>query len=573
LHARKSTQVGLDSGEEFVDNGGMSSIEAKEKPIENVFCNDYNFRIPPYQRPYAWQVDQASQLFDDLLTFMKEEANGADPYFLGSVVLIKSPDDAVADVVDGQQRLITLAILFGAIRDRLPKAKDDIAEFLLEKGNEFRKTPDRYRLTPRQRDQDFFHRDIIGEAGLRVDIDPAQLPDSQQNMWNNANEFRKRLIPMSDSEVAKFTSFIIKRCFLVIVTTSNFGAAYRIFSVLNNRGLDLQTTDILKADLIGDIAEGKRMAYTERWENIEQTLGRDAFLELFAHIRTIDRKAKPKTSILDDYKVLLTEWKPEAFIDERVGPYAKAFQVLRDAAHHASAGAEPVNTLLRALNLISNVDWLPPAMRIYQIHKSNAEQLARWLAGLERLAASMMIRGLYANARLERHAKVLSWLENGGDLEGEGSPFILDEEERKETRKVLNGSVYKLTAARPLLLRLDQLLADEGSRYDHSIISIEHVLPQSPPAGSQWLEWFPDDKQRNDWTHRLGNLVLLSRRKNSRASNFEFKKKKDTYFRQGKVSSFVLTTDVINEEQWTPEILERRQARLLKVLADAWQLG
>lgn len=352
---------------------------------------------------------------------------------------------------------------------------------MLEKGNEFRGTPDRYRLTPRQRDQQFFHRDIIGEAGLRVDVDPAQLPDSQRNMWANANDYRERLAKMSDSEVSKFTSFIIKRCFLVVVTTSNFGAAYRIFSVLNDRGLDLQVTDILKADLIGDIEEGKRMAYTERWENIEQALGRDAFLELFAHIRTIDRKVKPKKSILDDYKVLLKDWKPEAFIDERIRPHAKALQVLRDADHQASSGAEIVNSTLRALHLISNVDWIPPAMRIYQIHKSNAEQLARWLAGLERLAASMMIRGLYVNARLERQAKVLSWLEGTGDLDGKGSPFILDEDERKQTRAVLNGPVYGLTAARPLLLRLDQLLAEEGSRYNHSVISIEHVLPQSHP--------------------------------------------------------------------------------------------
>lgn len=99
---------------------GMSSIKAEEKPIEKVFCNDYNFQIPPYQRPYAWQVEQAGQLFDDLFTFMKEEANDGDPYFLGSIVLIKRPEDAVADVVDGQQRLTTLAVLFGAIRDRLP---------------------------------------------------------------------------------------------------------------------------------------------------------------------------------------------------------------------------------------------------------------------------------------------------------------------------------------------------------------------------------------------------------------------------------------------------------------------
>ena len=88
-----------------------TTLTAHEQPISRIFSNDYVFKIPSYQRPYAWKIDQAGDLFDDLIGFMKGqrgEVEDLPPYFLGSIVLIKSDISPDADVVDGQQRLTTL---------------------------------------------------------------------------------------------------------------------------------------------------------------------------------------------------------------------------------------------------------------------------------------------------------------------------------------------------------------------------------------------------------------------------------------------------------------------------------
>lgn len=75
-------------------------------------------------------------------------------------------------------------------------------------------------------------------------------------------------------------------------------------------------------------------------------------------------------------------------------------------------------------------------------------------------------------------------------------------------------------------------------------------------------------------THRLGNLVLLSRRKNSEAQNYDFEKKQNKYFKsKGKVSSFALTTQVLHEEVWTPDVVKRRQTDLLGRLQKLWRLN
>ena len=77
-------------------------------------CSEF----PPISAPYAWTTEQSRELFDDLVDFMKTrpgEVEDMPPYFLGSIVLIKSESAPNSDVVDGQQRLTTLTLLLSAI--------------------------------------------------------------------------------------------------------------------------------------------------------------------------------------------------------------------------------------------------------------------------------------------------------------------------------------------------------------------------------------------------------------------------------------------------------------------------
>ena len=98
-------------------NAALQSIEASEKQVADVLSDNYSFTIPPYQRPYAWELEQAIELLDDLLDAMDPSSESDGLYFLGSIVLVKTPGESEARVVDGQQRLTTLTILFSVLRD------------------------------------------------------------------------------------------------------------------------------------------------------------------------------------------------------------------------------------------------------------------------------------------------------------------------------------------------------------------------------------------------------------------------------------------------------------------------
>ena len=561
-----------------------AKIHGAEFPLLKIFSNDFNFNIPLYQRPYSWTTEQAGELLDDLLSFIGSDA-GVDikdlsPYFLGSIVLIKAESIPDAEVVDGQQRLTTLTILLSALRHTIADGKlaEALTGYLYEEGDPLVGTNNRYRLTLRERDAEFFRKwvqDPQGIGGLHK-LDSGQLPDSQRNIRANALHILESLTTQSEEQRVRLARFVVKNCLLVVVSTPDLDSAYRIFSILNDRGLDLSHSDILKSEIIGRIPTAQQEAYTEKWEDAEEGLGRDPFAELFAHTRMIFRKQKAKETILKEFRQHVIKAIDDSckLIDDVLTPYAEALATIRTTGYESATGADAVNQMLRWLGRIDNTDWLPPAIRYLADNRSDPKALLRFFVDLERLAAFLMISRRQINERIDRYGKLIDAIDTGKDLYAEGSPLQLTEAEEREFLKELDGDVYGQVSKRRLyiLLRLDSALSDASASYDHAVISIEHVLPQNPPADSKWCEWFPSKEMRAKWVHRLGNLLLLNHKKNSSASNYGFEKKKKSYFMKGGVSPFPLTSQALKETEWTLGVVERRHNELVRVLKGAWRL-
>lgn len=553
-----------------------NTLTAKQQTLADIFSDAYVFTIPGYQRPYAWGKEQAQELLDDLLGALMsapKQLKDASPYFLGSIVLIKGETSAEATVVDGQQRLTTLTLLLSAIRAAAQDAalQADISSCIYEKGSLVKATPARYRLSLRERDRDFFRQYMQHEGGLTaLAALNATLTDAQSRLRSNAEVFMDGLGKLTQPELVRFVQFIITRCYLVTVATPDLDSAYRIFGVLNSRGLDLSATDILKAEVIGGIPVELRDSYTQKWEDQEESLGRDDFGELFGHIRTIYRKAKPQGTLLKEFKEHVTPYqKPITFLDEVLLPIAGVFSELRNADYSSPKHAEQVNEYLSWLNRLEFKDWVPPALAFFVKYRNDPDQVLSFFGDLERLGYSMLVRKSGVNERIERFSALTVAIEKGQDLTVLPSPLQLTPLEQYETYSALSGPLYETHSPRSLgvlLLRLDRLLSSAGAIYQHNVVSVEHVMPQQPAPNSLWQTWVPDAQAHQRWVHRLGNLTLLSRNKNSAASNYDLAKKKTVYFTKGGVSSFALTTQVLQYATWTVEVMQKRQDEMLQVL-------
>jgi hypothetical protein len=558
-----------------------TTLSAKEQPLSKIFSDEYVFTIPGYQRPYSWGVDQAQELLDDLLGYMRSGGKALDevsPYFLGSLVLIKRESAADAIVVDGQQRLTTLTLLLSCIRAVVTeqKIRDGITKRIYDQGDIVSATENHYRLTLRERDRQFFRDHIQHDGAVELmAAGDAALSDSQERLRANARHFLGVLRDLDSATLLRLVQFIVTRCYLVAVATPDLDAAYRIFGVMNSRGLDLSATDILKAEIIGAIAKNQRDTYTSTWEQLEEDLGRDGFGELFSHIRMIYRKAKPQGTLLKEFRDHVGPADPVVFVEQVLKPMAQAFREIGDADYASAHHAEAVNDALRWLNRIEFKDWMPPALAFFIRHRNSPQTLLAFIGDLERLAYSMLIRKSGVNERMERFSRLTAAIEAGDDLQRADSALQLSAQEQYATWIALDGPLYQTHSARALaviLLRIDALVSDGSKTMSHDLVTVEHVLPQQPKPESGWVQWVPGVQDRALWVHRLGNLALLNRKKNSAASNFDFDRKKQAYFSKGGTCAFPLTTQVLQEAEWTPSVLKARQEALLTKADAHWRL-
>lgn len=561
-----------------------TKIKGAEYPLAKIFSSDFDYEIPSFQRPYAWTEEETGELFDDLFDFYKNEGTD-EQYFLGSIVLVKEDDKPHAEVIDGQQRLTTLTILLAAITSKLSGDDyNDFKTYIIEPGRASQGIASKPRLQIRKRDRDFFKKYI---QGMKFDelfaLDPeAQETDAKSNIIRNAKLLMDRINDYltTESKIIEFGAFLVQRCLLVAVSTPTEQASFRIFSVMNSRGMSLLATDIIKADVIGAIPDNQQQEYNDKWEELEVELSRNGFNDLFGHIRMITMKTKAKKSLQEEfYKSVMPNINANSaieFIDNTLEPYADAYREIKNSHYTGTTtGVDEVNDILRWLNRIDNSDWVPVAMLYYVKHKDDSKAMNQFLRRLERLAAYMRATSWDVTHRIERYAKVINDIENP-KVTGYGSCIELTADEIAEFLDRLNSDIYKMVSNKRnyLILRLDSFVSDGAAKYDSKVLTIEHVLPQTISPGSKWEENWPNKEERDQWLHKIGNILPLSKRKNSQAQNYEFDVKKEKYF-TGKsgTASYALTSDVLKYSEWTPAIVKKRQEYLIEVYKRNWDLN
>lgn len=564
------------------------SIEATQQPLSKIFSPiNYQFIIPTYQRPYAWTEDQARELINDITSAFPYHDSKPLDYFLGSIVVIQEPNKAPAEVVDGQQRLTSLTLLLSVIRYLLPLddiRRSKITQLLQNEDFDGNLTKN---LTIREQDEKFFSEKIRNDHGLEtlISLDAGITTDSQRLLKNNSQVFIEELkgsCPEKltlDEWVWHIAKSILENCYLVVVSTADFDTAYRIFSTLNTRGLDLETCDILKAEILGAILdEQAREKYRLIWEQEESDLGRSDFDTLFTHIHRVLVRERARQNLITEYRTreqLQPKASPQKFIDQYLKPYSDAYEIINKCKFECDNKSiqDKINQLFSWLGRIDNSDWIPSALHFLVRNPYYSNQVMDFYTELERLAAGLMILRKNINEREKIYRRVLNAIDQTVDTAIEVTHNELSDTDRKNIIEILNGDIYPLYKIRSyVLLRLDSELAEKkpSPSFNANLLTIEHVLPQNPVES--WLDDWNNQEDREKWVHRLGNLVLLSRRKNSKAQNFDFATKKNVYFNQGDSTTFPLTTTVLNSNQWTPEIVQINQQSYLQKLVDLWSL-
>ena len=545
-------------------------IESNKLFVKEIFEKWY--RIPEYQRPYVWENDQVTDLLDDIMQAMTKDPESQ--YFLGSMVLQKKPRNEGGtkyeeyDLLDGQQRITTLFLITAVIRDLSDdnKIKKSCGKTIFQEEYDFDGIPERLRIVFDIRDQvkHFIAEFIIEENGTnRTDELNMKIANDGEDV--SIKNMCKAILTIRDffenKEVKSFYSYLRQNVLMIYVSTTELEDAFRLFTVMNNRGIKLRNSDILKAQNLEKITDNsKRIDFGKKWEETESYFGED-FDNFLSHLRTILVKRKAVSSLLKEFEdniynpkefdrntKTFTTLQPLLQKGEEtfkfIIKYKNYYEQLFDNENFELSDDFELHNRLHLMQKGFESDlWMAPLLKYYD--KFKTKSLIKFTGMLENKFGNDWILGLTPTERIENMNELIKAID---DIDSPDDLFIHSslELEREKLINALNGNIYGRRAARYILLKLDLLFLGFTSKMKMpDTISIEHILPQTPDEDSLWKKDFTDE-QRLEWTNRLGNLVLISRRKNSSQGNKDYAAKKLKYFEKN-IELFTNSVRVISQ--------------------------
>ena len=550
-------------------------IVAEKKVIHSIYT-DFWFIIPEYQRSYVWESDNINDLLDDLWFGFENKYDSE--YFMGSLVLKKTEEKNFEEyeVLDGQQRLTTFLILMAVLRDI--SANEDLKsacqDRICQKENKFKGIPQRIRLIYKIRDnvEKFITDYIVTENGTgdkKIATDYIKNQNVSISHIANAILTMQNFFSTKESiEIEKFGEYIGLKPVFIYVSTENREDAFRLFTILNNRGIPLTNADILKSINIGQISDLKtRDNYAKKWERIEGDFGNE-FDRFLSVVRTILVKEKARLNLLDEFeeniykKNLLKKGKESIdYIEDTKENYDKIITLTNINGINLENEYKNLVTIMN-IGLFSG-DWIAPLLAFY--HKFNNSNLLEFLKKLEYKFSSDSILQFSSTQRSENMNRILKEIEKSNNYHDILSNTTIFDVNKDELRKTLNGEIYGKQFAKYILLKYEYLQGDNTVHLsDYTNISVEHILPQNPQDSSKWRSIFTDDERKN-WTNKLANLILISRRKNSTLSNLDFEQKIERYFK-GKIDIFPSGKIFATYQEWNTTLLETRQNEMLSKL-------
>lgn len=551
--------------------------------------NKFWFEIPNYQRHYVWNQDNVRSLLDDINTHYhlneNKNSNDKEEYFLGSLVLQRKENQTEYDVLDGQQRLTTLLLILSVIRD-LSKNKNNRDIYIKESANPDKRIyQDKNRINFEIRDNvKEFCQKYVYDYENNLDIEQKYLEIngflnskniSLKNMSNALVTIRNFFSEIGEDKLDAFFETLANDVVLIYVATEDKEDAYRLFTILNSRGVPLANSDILKSINLGAIKDKKTQEkYAQKWEEIEDSFNEDDFDRFLSHIRTILVKQKARSNLLNEFEniiykkdnPMLEKGTPTIdFIERYNNIYNKI--VLLDSTDENGCKNELEIEYKNLINILkaafSSTDWIPPLLAYYDKFKD--ERLLEFLKKVEEKALCDIICRESTTRRMDSFYKILELIETANTPQDvlDTNNILKNSNKEQAISIIKEESIYGRAFDKYILLKYEYLNFDDIAVIsDYSNLSIEHVLPQVPNNDSQWLKDF-DDNSRERWTHNIANLILINGRKNSSLSNLDFSYKKNRL--QEKIKDiFKGSSEILNQSKWTPDTLENR----LQIMCD-----
>jgi uncharacterized protein with ParB-like and HNH nuclease domain len=557
----------------------MSQIQQLNINLEGIggVLKSRRFKVPAYQRSYAWEIDHVDALLNDI----REAINNKErEYFLGSIVVTLG-DGGRYEVVDGQQRLTTISLVIAAIKEIFNKDEDH--EVVISVKSDFlantdRRTKEREpKLILNEVDNEIYQ-DLIEGFDL---VDPKK---ARRQSHKRLVAAAKRCINYledicrkskdSEEELHSWLDYIESSLKIIVVTAPDDSNAFVIFETLNDRGLELAISDLVKNYLFHK--SGEKLEETKnRWLSMVSTLESASddplivtYIRHFSMAKYGLIREKELFSLL---KTKITSKRNTLKFSTELADTVRIYSALINTDHdYWSEFNNDVKYSVATLNLLGMTQIRPLLLAV--LSKFDSKKVSITFKKLVSAAVRYQMVGGTGGGTLERvyseTAKAVSEEKIKNPVEViQAFTNVPSDTAFRSAFSIASFSKQKI--ARFYLRELEIAVADENSEtipdYDTDRVNLEHVLPSNPEAS--WGNYFNDEEIRT-YQNRLGNLAIMSSKINSGIGNESFENKAKAY----KESTFHFTKSIADVAKWTKIAIEERQVKMADVAVKHWSI-
>lgn len=550
--------------------------------IEQVGIGDvlkrYRLRVPPNQRDYAWDAPQVTNLLEDV-TFAI--SMGEPQHFIGSLVTIKRPNN-VLEVTDGQQRLATTALILAAMRNivgnRHPNLTKLIDGFLSSiDTNTLEEEPN---LSLNIADTAVFHSLIVsGEVGPGF-VKSRVSHNLLKQAYDLAKEHMIKVIaPLPEHEKwtvfqgwINYFQYKTKAILLIVANEAN---SFRMFETLNDRGLKVSQSDLIKNYVFGQSGERIEAAQMS-WSSMKGTLealdDEDVMLNFIRHSLIVTEGFLQQKNIYD--KIQNTTRGPLASIAliSTWESLASDYVALSNPESSVWSGfPSKIRDNIKVLNLF-DISPLKPLL-LAAAKKMTKKEAALTFEKVVVIGVRLIIASRTTTQSVEKPLGDVAqkvWKEEVKDSKGVVNALassIPNDQQFKEAFET--ATVSNAQFARYYLRSLERVTKEEPDPWlipndDAATITLEHVCPQKPLEN--WPDWSADDVKA--YVKRIGNMVLLTATANSNLKSDSFVDKRGHLAD----SPYETTLMVGKSPTWLPADVAKRQKSLAEIALKAWPL-
>jgi len=557
-------------------------VKAQETDLAGVLEGKKQYQVPLYQRVFSWRRKQLEQLWDDIVELADARREAATTtHFIGSLVLASNPGNAAVGVakylvVDGQQRLTSLTILLAALRDQLVEAGHDEraqgidAQYLINPYDVGKPS----KVLPTQADR---------EAYLAV-IRRAPSAGADDPLGEAYNFFRTQIAAADDADdphgLEAIESAIVRGLALVAVTAESGDNVHRIFESLNNTGLRLSQSDLLKNYLFMRLGERSDLVYESVWLPLEQRLDTDG-LELLFWLDLVqsDERAKQSDTYVGQQR-RLERFQSAEEIESEVRRIARLGEVLATVLEPSREPDPQIRERLSRIKAWGSTTAYPIVMTILQRHEQGTatdEQVINALTVLESYFVRRIIIGR-ATANLNRTllqgvsvVAEASAIDVGlRDYLSQGRKYFATDEQVREAATTVQFYWQGRASQKKLILQWIEESYGAKEVVDSSNLTIEHVLPQTLTGETrdELAAGLPEGAdisyEHERLVDTLGNLTLTGY--NSELSNRSFAQKREMLAQSG----IRMNQEIAAHATWSEAEITERSAALAERIIRLW---